>query len=417
MRGGCPVDEMTTPSPMLTSRTAAARPAPPLAARVAGHRSSAMRDLLALTARPDVISFAGGLPAPDVFDVDGVRAAFDAALRQPAAAGNLQYAAAEGLSSLRERLAERLTRQGLPTEPGHLVVTTGSQQGLTLAALVLLDPGATILVEDPTYLSALQSFRLLGARTVPVDSDGQGMIPEALEDALRRESARAVYLVPTFANPTGRTLPPERRRRIAELVLESGVWLIEDDPYSPVRYSGEPVLPICAEEALDDTSLYLGSFSKVGCPGMRIGWIRAPGSIMDTLGTVKQAADMHTSTVDQAAVAAYLAEGDLDGHIARVCQVYAARRDAMLSKMPTTLPAGTTWTRPDGGMFLWVRLPPGYDATRSLASAMQEKVAYVPGVQFHPGTPDPRTLRMSYVTYPPELIVEGMSRLARAWER
>ncbi|MGV1008683.1 MAG: PLP-dependent aminotransferase family protein [Dermatophilaceae bacterium] len=388
---------------------------PPLADRVAGKGSSAMRDLLALTARPEVLSFAGGFPAPEIFDVDGLRAAFEEALAWPAAGLNLQYSTAEGLGTLRERVAERLTSKGLPTVSDEVLVTTGSQQALTLLATVLLDPGATILVEDPTYLSALQSFLLLGARAVAVDSDGHGILPDALEAALRRERPAALYLVPTFANPTGLTLDAQRRARIAELVAEYGVWLIEDDPYSELRFSGTHVGPISASPIVRSCALYLGTFSKIGCPGLRVGWVRAPVEIMPTLATVKQASDMHTSTLDQAATASYLRSGRLDGHIATVREVYRQRRDAMLAAMPATMPPGTRWTEPDGGMFLWVELPEGYDATQRLRQAMAERVAFVPGAQFHAERPNPRTLRMCFVTNEPAAITEGMARLARAF--
>jgi DNA-binding transcriptional MocR family regulator len=373
-----------------------------------------MRDLLLLTARPEILSFAGGLPAPEIFDVDGLRAAFREALTWPAAGANLQYSTPEGLRVLRERIAERLTSTGLPTVSDEILVTTGSQQALTLLATVLLDPGATILVEDPTYLSALQSFLLLGARAVAVDSDAHGVLPDALEEALRRERPVAVYLVPTFANPTGRTLDASRRAQIAELVARHGVWLIEDDPYS-LRFGGTPVGPISADPLVQHLALYLGTFSKVGCPGLRVGWVRAPVEIMETLSTVKQAADMHTSTVDQAATAIYLGSGLLEPHIEAVRAVYRERRDAMLAAMPSTMPPGSTWTVPDGGMFLWVELPEGYDATQRLRLAMAERVAFVPGAQFHAGRPNQRTLRMCFVTYEPDVITEGMQRLARAF--
>lgn len=390
---------------------------PRLADRVAAHGSSAMRDLLSLTARPEILSFAGGLPAPEIFDVDGLRAAFHEALTWPAAGVNLQYSTAEGLRVLRERIAERLTSEGLPTVSDEVLVTTGSQQALTLLATVLLDPGATILVEDPTYLSALQSFLLLGGRAVAVDSDAHGILPDALEEALRRERPVAVYLVPTFANPTGRTLDAARRARIAELVAEHRVWLIEDDPYSQLRFGGTQVGPISASPLVQHAALYLGTFSKIGCPGLRVGWVRAPVEIMETLSTVKQAADMHTSTVDQAATAIYLGSGLLDGHIETVRTVYRERRDAMLSAMPSTMPPGTTWTEPEGGMFIWVELPEGYDATQRLRMAMAEQVAFVPGAQFHAGRPNARTLRMCFVTHEPDVITEGMARLARAFAR
>jgi DNA-binding transcriptional MocR family regulator len=393
------------------------RDVPALADRVAGQRTSAMRELLALTARPEILSFAGGLPAPEIFDVDGLRSAFAQALTWPAAGRNLQYSTSEGLAVLRERLAQRLTVGGLPTVPAQLLVSTGSQQALTLMATVLLDPGERILVQDPTYLSALQSFGLLGGVAVPVDGDGDGIRPDALEAAIERESPRAVYLQPTFSNPTGLTLSAARRAELCAVLAEHDVWLVEDDPYSQLRWSGSGAAPMSADPRVAHCAIYLGTFSKIGCPGLRVGWVRAPEPIMPTLATVKQALDMHTSTVDQAAAAIYLEQSDLDGHIEQVRHVYRERRDAMLAAMPETMPEGSTWTIPDGGMFLWVTLPDGYDAVRELEAAMAQGVAYVPGVEFHAGRPDRRTLRMCFVTHEPAVIAEGMARLARALHR
>lgn len=391
-------------------------PLPQPAARVRGLGASTLVDLLALTARPEILSFAVGLPDPAIFDISHLRAAYAKALADDVAGANLQYSATQGLWPLRVRLAERLSLEGLPTEPEELLVTTGSQQALTLAAMMLLDPGATILVEDPTYLSALEPFRLVGARTIPVATDSDGVIPAALEEAIRRHRPAAVYLVPSFANPTGLTLTGPRRAEVADIVARHGIWLVEDDPYSQLRYTGADLAPISASPHVAGRTMYLGTFSKIGCPGLRLGWMRVPRSVMAPLSSVKQAADMHTSSIDQAAVCHYLADADLEGHITAVRQVYARRRDAMLAAMPTTLPAGSTWTSPDGGMFLWARLPQGYDATAALRAAIEERVAFVPGAPFYADVPDPRTLRMCFVTYEPSVISVGMARLARAFE-
>ena len=390
---------------------------PTPAARVRGLGASTLVDLLALTARPEILSFAVGLPDPRIFDVAGLRAAYQRALADDVAGANLQDSAAEGLWPLRRVLAGRLTRDGLPTQAEELLITTGSQQGLTLVALMLLDPGATILVEDPTYLSALEPFRLVGGRTVPVATDDDGVIPAALELAIGEHRPVAAYLVPSFANPTGRTLAGPRREEVAGIVARHGIWLVEDDPYSQLRYSGEHLLPISALPQVQGRTMYLGTFSKIGCPGLRLGWMRVPRALMPALSSVKQAADMHTSSIDQAAVCAYLTDADLDGHVETVRKVYAERRDVMLAAMPSTLPTGSTWTIPDGGMFLWARLPVGYDATAALRRALAEQVAFVPGLPFYAGVPDPRTLRMCFVTYEPGVIVDGMARLARALRR
>lgn len=406
---------MTSHEPDPSSARSAGLRLPQPAARVRGLGASTLVDLLALTARPEILSFAVGLPDPRIFDVAALRAAYHKALADDVAGANLQYSAAEGRWPLRVTLADRLTAGGLPTEPEELLITTGSQQGLTLVALMLLDPGATILVEDPTYLSALEPFRLVGGRTVPVATDDDGVIPEALDEAIARHQPAAVYLVPNFANPTGRTLTGPRRAQVADIIERHGVWLVEDDPYAQLRYSGEHLAPIGASPQVTGRTLYLGTFSKIGCPGLRLGWMRVPRVLMPALSSVKQAADMHTSSIDQAAIHAYLTDADLDGHIETVRRVYAERRDVMLAAMPTTLPPGSTWTSPDGGMFLWARLPEGYDATAALRRALAERVAFVPGVPFYADVPDPRTLRMCFVTYEPPVITEGMNRLARSF--
>jgi 2-aminoadipate transaminase len=366
-----------------------------------------VRDLLALTSRPEVISFAGGLPAPELFDLDGLRAAYDLALRDRSV---LQYAPTEGNQALRELIAARLTGRGLPTS--DVLITTGSQQALTLVTTALLEPGAVVAVEEPTYLAALQCFQMAGARIVPVASDDEGLDPAALRSVVESERPAMVYLVPTFANPTGRTLSAARRAEIAELAAEHGFWVVEDDPYGELRYRGTAVPPLAS---ISDRTVYLGSFSKIGAPGMRLGWLRAPADLLRTLVIVKQAADLHTSTVDQAAAAVYLTHNDLDAHVARLCVEYGARRDAMIAALPATVPDGTTWSDPDGGMFVWLRLPGDVDSAVLLKEALRHDVAFVPGAPFYATTPDHATFRMSFTTNTPEEIAEGMARLAKVF--
>ena len=378
------------------------------ARRLHGVKSSPVRDLLALTQRPEVISFAGGLPAPELFDVPGWADAFTKATghRQ-----NLQYAPTEGDSTLRALIAERMTRRGIPTSGDDLLITTGSQQALTLVTTTLVEPGDVVAVEEPTYLAALQCFQLAGARIVPIASDEHGADPASLADVLERERPTLVYLVPTFANPSGRTLTVERRQAIASLAEEHDVWVVEDDPYGELRYRGEPLPPMTS---FGDRVLYLGTLSKIGAPGLRIGWLRAPGSLMPAAVIAKQAADLHTSTIDQAAAAVYLANADLDGHVRGLRAAYRERRDTMVAALPHTFPAGTTWTDPDGGMFVWLRLPGAVDTADVLKRALAHNVAFVPGAPFFATNPDHATMRLSFTTNPPEEITEGMRRLAAA---
>jgi 2-aminoadipate transaminase len=385
---------------------------PALARRTASVGASPVREILALTGRPEVISFAGGLPAPELFDAEGLREAFDRVLTERPGTV-LQYSTTEGDPALRAAVAGRLTGKGLPTEPGDLVVTGGSQQGLSLIATALLEPGDVVLVENPTYLAALQCFGFAGARVVPVPTDEDGVIPEALEELVLRERPKLLYLIPNFQNPTGRTLPLARRHAVAEVAAAHGLWIAEDDPYGELRFEGGYEPPIAALEPAADRTVLLGSFSKVMAPGLRLGWLRAPAGMLRACVTAKQAADLHTSTVDQAAAAGYLADRDLDAHLDRVRTAYRARRDALVDGLAGALPAGSSWNRPAGGMFVWVRLPEGRDASALLRTAITYDVAYVPGAPFFAADPDPATLRMSFTTHTPAEITEGLARLAK----
>jgi 2-aminoadipate transaminase len=385
---------------------------PDTAARLRGVRSSPVRDILALTARPGVISFAGGLPAPELFDTAGLGAAFAAALAD--GGRTLQYSTTEGDPELRAAIAARLTARALPTEPDEVLVCSGSQQALTLAATVLIEPGDVVLVEEPSYLAALQAFSLAGARVVPVACDDDGLDPDAAAAAARRHGARLLYTIPTFHNPTGRTLPLERRVALAAVAERCGLWLIEDDPYGELRYRGEP-LPSLATLGAEDRTLSLSTLSKVAAPGLRIGWVRTPPALRSSLVVAKQAADLHSSTIDQAAAARWLATVDLPAHIEGLRAAYGARRDALLDELADALPPGSVHNRPEGGMFVWARLPDGWDAEDLLRRALERDVAFVPGYPFFAGPPDRATLRLSFTTHPPEEIAEGLARLRDAW--
>jgi 2-aminoadipate transaminase len=382
----------------------------PVADRLRGVRSSPVRDILALTARPGVISFAGGLPAPELFDAPGLRAAFADAL---ADRRTLQYSTTEGDPELRAAIAERLDKRGLPTEPGELLITSGSQQALTLVATVLIEPGDKVLVEEPSYLAALQAFALSGAVPVPVPCDDDGLDPDAAAALAQEHRPKLLYTIPTFQNPTGRTLPAERRRALAALAERHNLWLLEDDPYGELRYRGHP-LPSLATMAPDHT-LALSTLSKIAAPGLRIGWVRAPESLRPALTIAKQAADLHSSTVGQAAAARWLMTIDLDTHIANLRVEYGARRDALVEGLRAALPPGSTHNHPDGGMFVWARLPDGHDANALLHTALTRDVAFVPGYPFFAGQPDHATLRFSFTAHPPHEIAEGLARLRASW--
>ncbi|WP_229913861.1 aminotransferase-like domain-containing protein [Streptomyces capitiformicae] len=390
----------------------AAAPVPGFAGRVTAVQGSPVRDILAVTSRPEVVNFAGGLPAPELFDTEGVAAAYRNVLAESAGRA-LQYATTEGEPVLREALAARYRARGLPTGADDVLVTTGSQQALSLLATALVDPGDVVLVEDPCYLAALQVFRLAGARVVAVPGDEGGVDPDALEELVARTRAKLFYTVPTFQNPTGRTLPTERRAAVAAVAARLGLWIVEDDPYGELRFEGERLPWIAAHPGAEDRTALLGSFSKVMAPGLRLGWLRAPAGLRRACAVAKQAADLHTPTVNQLAAARYLADRDLDAHVARVAAAYRERRDAMLAGLPDALPEGSTWNRPEGGMFLWARLPSSYDTTALLPRVVEQDVAYVPGAPFYAGEPDRATLRLCFVTQAPEEIREGLRRLGK----
>ncbi|MET9736213.1 PLP-dependent aminotransferase family protein [Streptomyces sp. NPDC006458] len=392
--------------------TAAVAPAslPPLSVRAGAIGGSPVREILAVTARPEVINFAGGLPAPELFDREGIATAFREVLeRTPGQA--LQYSTTEGEPVLRTALAHRITGRGLPTAADDLLVTTGSQQALSLLATALLDPGDTVLVEDPCYLAALQVFGLAGARIVGVPTDADGVDPQVLAELVARERPKLLYTVPTFQNPTGRTMPADRRAAVAAVAARHGLWIVEDDPYGELRYDGAPQPWIAAHAEAADRTVLLGSFSKIMAPGLRLGWLRAPAALRRACAVAKQAADLHTPTLNQLAAARYL--DVLDAHVARVRTVYGERRDAMLAALPGALPEGSAWNRPEGGMFLWARLPASYDTAALLPEVVRHDVAYVPGAPFYASDPDRSTLRLCFVTQTPDEIREGLGRLAR----
>jgi 2-aminoadipate transaminase len=382
--------------------------------RVHGATSSPVRDILALTERREVVSFAGGLPAPELFDLAGLREAFAAVLADDCGGRSLQYSTTEGDPRLRAAVAQRLTARGLDTEADDLLISSGSQQALTLIATVLLEPGDRVLVEEPSYLAALQCFGLARAVAVPIPCDDDGLDPDALDELVARHQPKLLYTVPTFHNPTGRTLPLQRRRALAAAAERAGLWLVEDDPYGELRYRGEALPAVASLPGAGDRTLAISTLSKIAAPGLRVGWVRAPRMLLRSLTIAKQAADLHSSTVDQAAAARWLSCTDLDAHIGRLRAAYGARRDALIDGLATALPPGSTHNRPNGGMFVWARLPDGWDSGELLARALDHDVAYVPGAPFFSGPPDPATLRLSFTTHRPDEIRVGLERLGRA---
>lgn len=384
----------------------------PVAQRFQGVKSSPVRDILEIISRGEVISFAGGIPDAQLFALEDIRAAFDHVLTHQGRRA-LQYASTEGEPVLREQAAAQVSAQ-VPTTAQQIQVTSGSQEGLYLVGQALLDAGDVVLVEQPTYLAAVQAFTLSGARVVGVPTDEHGVIPEELERLIGAHRPKFVYLIPTFQNPTGICMPAHRREQAAEVLLRTGTALVEDDPYGALRFTGAPVAPIAALDGMSGRTLLLNSVSKIMAPGLRVGWIRGEGPILRTIAIAKQAVGLQSPVTDQLAVARYLATCDIDAHVRRVSAVYKTRRDAMHTGLPAVLPAGAAITSPEGGMFLWARLGHGIDTEQLLPLAVAEGVAFVPGAAFYAHDPDRSTLRLSYVTNTPDVIAEGLTRLGRA---
>ena len=388
-----------------------------LAARTAGFRPSAIREILKVTSTPDVISFAGGLPAPELFPVQAMMSAAEATLTRDGPA-SMQYGITEGWMPLREWVAQYLAESvGLRVEPGQILITSGSQQALDLVAKVLIDPGDVVMTENPAYLGALQAFQAYEARVIGLPTDEAGMRIDSLRHFLEQGSPRPkfLYLVTNFQNPTGTSTSRERRLEISTVCAEFGIPILEDDPYGRLRYSGSDITALAALGPSRDC-LYLGTASKILAPGMRVAWLVARDPrLYGCLVAAKQAADLHTSSFTQRLVWQFLSKpGVLDAHLGVLRAVYSRRRDAMLASLKRHMPKGCGWTEPEGGLFLWVRLPERIDAANLLTVCISRKVAFVPGEHFWTGTAMRNTLRLNFSNASEDRIEEGISRLGRA---
>jgi 2-aminoadipate transaminase len=372
-------------------------------------RSSAIRELLKLTEEPDIISFAGGLPSPDVFPANDFRSACMHVLEEHGPEA-LQYGTTEGFTPLRQMIARHAKRYGITAGPENILMTCGSQQALDLIGKVFIDPGDPIIVEKPTYLGALQAWNAYEANFLGVPIDDEGIRLDELEQALNA-GGKFVYIMPNFQNPTGVTLSLERRKRLIELVAKHEVPLIEDDPYGQLRYEGKHIAPLFALDGPD--VIYLSTFSKILSPGLRLGWIVAPPDIIHRLVQAKQGTDLHTSTLIQMVVYEVSHGGFLDRQVRTIRSVYRERRDSMLSAMKKYFPAGVTWTQPYGGLFLWVTLPASLDSADVLREALKEKVAFVPGASFYPDGSGANTMRLNFSYSKPAIIEEGIRRLGK----
>ena len=380
--------------------------------------SSVIRELLKLTEQPDIISFAGGLPAPDVFPVEEFRQASNYVLDHfgPQA---LQYSTTEGYTPLREMIARHTARYAVEVTSDNILITSGSQQALDFIGRLFVNRGDYIVVESPTYLGALQAWNAYGAQYIPVRADENGMIVDELEAALRI-GPKFIYVLPNFQNPSGSTLSLERRQKLIELADRYGVPIVEDDPYGQLRYEGEHIPSIVTLDSeyrgpngghYSGNVIYLSTFSKLLAPGLRLAWVIAPPEVIRKLVMAKQAADLHTPSFNQYVAYEVAKGGFLDEHVKKIRAVYKERRDVMFEMMEEMFPAGVTWSKPHGGMFLWGVLPEGMDAADVLKRAIEKKVAFVPGEAFHPRGGGKNTMRINFSYSSPETIREGVTRL------
>lgn len=387
------------------------------AARTQQMKRSTVREILKLTAKPEVISFAGGLPAPELFPVERIREATDTVLAERGQE-MLQYSTTEGMPELRALIAQRLSAGAFQISPENILITSGSQQAIDMLARIFLDEGDHVIVENPTYVGMMTSWRPFNLNFSAVPTDNDGMIVEELERLLHN-NPKLMYAIPTFQNPQGTTLSRERRAKLAQILVEHNLPFIEDDPYGELRYSGDPVPTVLQMEAaergattLDGNVIYCGTFSKVLTPGLRIGWVAAAYPVIDKLVQVKQATDLHTSTFNQfVSYEVARDEAFLNEHVKQLRDVYRQRRDLMLQTMDAHFPQDVTWTRPEGGLFLMVTMPKALNAREVLKQALAHDVAFVPCDDFFIGDTGHNMFRLNYSNARPERIIEGIKRL------
>ena len=382
------------------------------AKRMSRIRASEIREILKVTERPEVISFAGGLPAPELFPVDEIKAVNRLVLEQDGAKA-LQYSTTEGYRPLRDWIAKRMnSRLGTDFDADGILITHGSQQALDLSGKVFLDENDVVLCESPTYLAAISAFRAYGCEFIEIPTDDEGMVMVELAKQLEGcKKVKLIYVIPDFQNPTGRTWSGERRKRLAELSAKHGVAVLEDNPYGELRFEGD-FLP--SVRSFDSTGnvLCTGTFSKIFCPGYRIGWIAGDKEIIRKYVLVKQGTDLQCNTIAQMEISKYLELYDIDAHIEKIREVYRKRRDLAIRTMENVFPKEVTFTRPRGGLFAWVELPAFVDARKLLEKCLERNVAFVPGGSFFPNGGKENTFRINFSNMPEDRIVEGLTRLA-----
>ena len=382
------------------------------AKRMDNIKASEIRELLKLTQKPEIISFAGGLPAPESFPVKELVEIGRKVLEETGTQA-LQYGSTEGYPPLREAISQRMSRVMVDAKADDILVTSGSQQGLDFAAKIFINPGDVIICESPTYLGAINAFRAYEPEFVEVGIDNEGMIMEDLENALKENSnAKFIYVIPDFQNPSGKTWSIERRKKLIELANKYDVVILEDNPYGELRFEGE-ILPAVKHYDTEDRVVFLGTFSKILCPGLRLGWVAAGPEILNKFIMIKQGADLQSSTISQMEVAKFLEEYSIDDHIKKIIDLYRVRRDLMMKTIEEEFPKEAIYTYPEGGLFTWVVLPEYMNARELAVEALKQNVAYVPGGSFYPNGGNENTFRLNYSNMDDERIVEGIKRLGK----
>ena len=382
--------------------------------RVPADGTDAVGAILKAAADPKIISFAGGLPAPELFPVKEMQAAVDQVFTKEGQEA-MQYGAAKGVTALRELILEHVKeKEGVTGQLDNVMVTTGSEQVLDLVGKAFVDPGDTVLVEQPTYLCALDVFKSYGAKFVGVDMDEQGMKMDSLEEALQAHpETKLVYTVPNFQNPTGRTMAVERRQKLAELAEKYDVYVLEDNPYGEIRFAGHHVPAV---KSFDKSGhvFYMSTFSKTLAPGFRLGWVVADQDVVNKLTVLKQSADLHTDNLAQYAVVEFLKHNDLDAHVKEISALYGKRKQLIADGIKQYFPAGVKYTDPEGGMFLWVEVPGVDDTVELFKECLNHNVAFVPGDPFFAGQPQPGAFRLNYSNAQEDQIKVGMKQLGEA---
>ena len=382
--------------------------------RVPADGTDAVGAILQAAADPKIISFAGGLPAPELFPVKEMKAAVDKVFEEHGQEA-MQYGAAKGVTALREVIQQHVKeKEDVDSELDNVLVTTGSEQALDLVGKAFVDPGDTVLVEQPTYLCALDVFRSYGANFASVEMDEDGMKMDALEEALKANpNTKLIYTVPNFQNPTGRTMTEKRRKQLAELAEKYDVYVLEDNPYGEVRFAGQHVPAV---KSFDKSGhvFYMSTFSKTLAPGFRLGWLVADKAVVNKLTVLKQSADLHTDNLAQFAVAQFFADNDVDAHVKEISALYGKRKDLMLEGIKKYFPEGVKYTDPEGGMFLWVEVPGVDDTVELFKECLEHDVAFVPGDPFFAGEVQPGAFRLNYSNMKEDQIEVGLKRLGAA---